>query len=203
MRCAACTWWLRFGMFWFALLAGTSVTPTARADGRTDGYFLRAAPGIGYTASSESGVAWSGAGFFGSFSVGRFFAKSLALHVDSFGNILSGASVRTADGRSGNVSVSEYGIGAGLTYYFMPLNLYVSPSFGTGLAQEDASVAGLAGMRLVRSHPDLLNQRVLQVVTADGGASYVLSCAVDETRLASERDTCERIVKSFRFTKAR
>jgi hypothetical protein len=105
-----------------------------------DGWFLRLAAGGGFARSAVKGgdvnnenvtmgggVAWSG-------SAGYTLAPNVVVHLDSFGITLveppayvDGVKEQT------NGTYSLAAVGAGMTYYFMPSNLFVSAAAGLGV----------------------------------------------------------------------
>ncbi len=80
---------------------------------------------------------YSGAAGFFSFDIGTAVVENLMLHarLSSFALIEPHVRVDGRDlGRLTDVTIDHYMLGAGLTYYFMPINIYVT------------GVIGLAGM---------------------------------------------------------
>jgi hypothetical protein len=103
-----------------------------------DGLFLHLSAGGG-TASTELDVQglktkMDGATGDINFSIGGVVAKNLALHGTVFGWLVSDPDVSVDSLGSGTAQgdLDLTGYGAGLTYYFMPANIFVSGSLGTG-----------------------------------------------------------------------
>lgn len=117
-----------------------AASPRAACAGDRDhlgGVFLRLSAGFG-TASTEtsaSGVAFGLSGMTGdvNLAIGGMVAPHLALHGTLFGWM-----VDDPEFEIGGISVDAHAdldlnaIGGGLTYYFMPVNIYVSGSLGAG-----------------------------------------------------------------------
>jgi hypothetical protein len=116
---------------------------------RHDGFFLRMALGVagGYgTADARYGevadtFTWRGVGPVFDLAIGGAVVEDLLLQVELASVILPTASFEresgTADG-DGDLRGFSFVVGLGVTYYFMPLNLYVSGSFGIGRHGIDA-----------------------------------------------------------------
>ena len=139
---------LRF-MFVVALV---SASPPVRAEDGPEshgGTFLRLSGGPGYARSVASPggkqYTFDGGGATLSIAIGGCIIENLALHAEVFGASIVGPSVKidgnqvASGGRDS--SLTSFGMGAGLTYYFMPTNLYLSASFGLG--QVSAREGGL------------------------------------------------------------
>jgi len=115
-----------------------------------DGFFLRLSGGGGYgKTSSEPGgdkVELSGGTGDLNLAIGGMVAPNLALH----GTILSWVAsdpdveVRSLGSGSINGDLSVAGLAGGMTYYFMPANIYVSGSVGVGSVSLDLD-AGPSG----------------------------------------------------------
>lgn len=86
------------------------------------GFFLRMDLGFGYSDATANDTSIRGPGGAFGFSIGGNIAENLAL----FGAIVGGGS--TADDPAATFS----GVGPGITYYFMPANIFLSGSFGLG-----------------------------------------------------------------------
>ena len=113
-----------------------------------DGFFMRLSPGIG-TASTKIDVTGfqvdvSGMASDFNFAIGGMVKPNLAIHATFFGwsagdpdGDVAIAGVGSGSGTlNGTVTMGAYG--AGLTYYFMPVNMYLSGSAGFGTLQLDA-----------------------------------------------------------------
>ena len=98
-----------------------------------DGFFLSLSTGLGYANVEDR---WGGAkltydGLNGSFDVriGGSIAQNLILSGDLMGWSLSDPKV-SGYGTLGNTSLIQSTVGVGLTYYFMPANIFVSGTVG-------------------------------------------------------------------------
>jgi len=95
-----------------------------------DGFYLRLALGGGGGAASGAGTKYSG----GSFVFDSAFGGALTEHLILYGEFLfHGISKPSGDPKAGDPTlagspVDNFGLGAGVAYYFMPLNLYLSGS---------------------------------------------------------------------------
>jgi hypothetical protein len=99
-----------------------------------DGFFMRLSLGGGGASVSRSGEKYSG----GSGAFGAAFGGAITQHLILYGEIF-GHSVNEPKYKAGGTSVTERGwnldiagVGPGVAYFFMPLNLYLS---GTLLLQ--------------------------------------------------------------------
>jgi hypothetical protein len=117
-----------------------------------DGFYLRLAAGLGggsvwgndhLLGPAVRDVTLSGIGFGTSIAIGGTIADNLILDGDLFQSTLFNPSVRQDGHHVGHASdlshdlgvgedVELVGVGIGLTYYFMPANVYVAGSFGIG-----------------------------------------------------------------------
>jgi hypothetical protein len=138
-----------------ALCAGTllAFAPAARAQfgnspeygggfHQHDGFFLQLTGGVGGLGSEasrgSSSLKLSGTGGLFSIAVGGIIAENLALGGELWGTSVSSPKVEigSASGTlsgTGNGSFGLSGIGANITYYFMPVNIYLqaTPSITT------------------------------------------------------------------------
>src|SRR5262245_7919194 len=111
-----------------ALFAGKSMAGEPRTH---DGFFLRLSGGAG-SARSELDVPGEKTGFSGSsgdvnIAVGGVVARNLALHGTLFGWLVSDPDIDIEGLGSGTASNTDFDLsafGGGLTYYFMPVNMY-------------------------------------------------------------------------------
>lgn len=93
-----------------------------------DGLFLRLSAGLGYSGFSSDGQeskdisSHNTIGSTGSFSIGGSVTENIALHADLWGV----SSHMNHDSKSFNTG----GLGLGMTYYFMPYNIYLTGSIG-------------------------------------------------------------------------
>ncbi len=144
-----------------ALVLGLGVTvlagPTAAGQPRThDGFFLRLSAGAGGAKTSEdfsnSSLEVSGAAGDVNFAIGGMISPNFAIHGTLFGWSLTDPEVKLTGYGSGtlNGDLSMSAVGAGFTYYFMPANLYISPSVGVGTLTLD-----IDGLDDVESDPGL------------------------------------------------
>lgn len=130
------------------VLAFALSTPTqALADrgGTHDGFFLRLSTGLGYASVSgdnDNSGTFKGVTGQGSIAIGGIVTENLAIHADLFATTLfnpdyeqNGTTTSTPD----NVEITMRAgtLGVGLTYYFMPLNLYLSASLGLAVASTE------------------------------------------------------------------
>jgi hypothetical protein len=95
-----------------------------------DGFYLRLALGGGGGATSGAGTKYSG----GSFVFDSAFGGALTEHLILYGEFLfhniskPSGSPKAGDPTLVGNPVDNFGLGAGVAYYFMPLNLYLSGS---------------------------------------------------------------------------
>lgn len=115
-------------------------------------FFLRLTLGGGYASSSDDETDVTGiAGDFTA-AVGGCVSENLALHGTLFGWSQSNPDVDITGVGSGELdgSYGMSGYGGGATYYFMPVNMYISGSAGVGYLTidtdliDDTSDAGFA-----------------------------------------------------------
>ena len=128
--------WIIKPLIWVSLILMISVTDLSAGPRNHDGgFFLRLSAGLG-TARTKFGnpaIPMEISGFAGdvNIAIGGVVSPNLAVHGTIFGWSAIDPNVEL-DGASGeiegNVIVST--IGGGVTYYFMPINLYVSGSAG-------------------------------------------------------------------------
>jgi len=126
------------------ILVGASVANAGGPRDHEPGFFLRLSTGVG-GAQIELDIAPFGkqkySGWTGdpNLAIGGTITRNLALHATMFGWSASDPTYELA-GVEFNASTDLVFLGAlgiGMTYYVMPLNLYLSPSIGFGrLAQE-------------------------------------------------------------------
>jgi hypothetical protein len=123
-------------LFVFVLAAGSAEAGAPRTH---DGFFLRLSGGGGTakTELSESGGTIKVDGSTGdvNIAIGGIVAPNLALHGTLLGWVTSDPDVTITGFGSGtaqNTDLDLTAIGAGLTYYFMPVNIYVSGTLGGG-----------------------------------------------------------------------
>jgi hypothetical protein len=99
-----------------------------------DGFFLRLALGFGGGSVGNSHVRWSGPSLGMGMAIGGSIVENLALHAD-FQNTFVLSPTQDIDGKEstfeGDLQLTSMGIGA--TYYFMPIDLYLSANLGLGV----------------------------------------------------------------------
>ncbi|MDH3217012.1 MAG: hypothetical protein OEN01_12100 [Candidatus Krumholzibacteria bacterium] len=120
----------------FALVVGALVSEVrASVRDHSGGFFLRLSAGFGGARTELTepslGAEISGATVDFNLAIGGVVVPNLALHGTLFGWVASDPDLETNLGSGqlrGDVDLS--GVGAGVTYYFMPVNIYVSGSIG-------------------------------------------------------------------------
>jgi hypothetical protein len=127
-----------------------------------DGFFVRLAIGVGGGVASGNNsrfvgdLSLSGAGFGTSIAIGGALTNNLILNADLFQATLFNPSVHQDGHHVGDASdvghdlgvgedVELAGLGIGLTYYIMPVNMYLAGSFGFGKAEFEAGSGERAG----------------------------------------------------------
>jgi len=138
---------IHLGAFTASLLLLATADHAVAGSPRThDGFFLRLSAGGG-TANTEIDVPGAKTKLDGStgdvnFAVGGTVAKNLALHGTVFGWLVSDPDVEVdslgTGSAEGDLDLTAFG--AGLTYYFMPANIYISGSVGAGKLSFDSPV---------------------------------------------------------------
>lgn len=113
-----------------------------------DGFMLRLSIGVGYESLTlDDGVGTelklSGIGAGSSIGIGGMVAPNLAINADIFASSVfspngsrNGADLGSVD----DTSITLVGIGAGITYWLMPANVYIAGA--VGLAQATIDVEG-------------------------------------------------------------
>jgi hypothetical protein len=126
-------------MFLAALVAVAASAPAPDPEPRHEGFFLRMDLGFGWSWSFVSSSKVTGIGSGLGIGIGGNVGDNLALFGELFA---AGTSKPRLDGMDvGMESLSVGGIGVGLTYYFMPQNVFVSTIAGVGsLARRQNSV---------------------------------------------------------------
>jgi len=121
----------------------------------TGGFFLRLSAGGGAASTkiedASDDLKLSGEAGELNFAIGGMIAPNLALHGTLFGWAIADPDVELNDLEGtldGDLALGA--VGAGLTYYFMPANLYISGSVGGGQLSFDA------GNVTVESDPGLV-----------------------------------------------
>ncbi len=120
----------------FIILVVSTIEVFAGDRDHDGGFFLRLSAGSGY-AQTELGdptvMKYYGPCGDVNFAVGGVVLRNLALHGSLFGWTIIDPSLEigTIPGEI-NGSLMLSGFGAGITYYIMPINIYISPSVGIG-----------------------------------------------------------------------
>lgn len=120
-------------------IAALLTTVPLRAQGRSHdgGFFLRLSAGGGGAATENrdagSDFRYSGPAGDVNFAVGGIVSPNLALHGTLFGWSITDPEIETGGATySGAGELSLGGLGGGVTWYFMPANVYLSGSIGLG-----------------------------------------------------------------------
>jgi len=135
-------------MLMLALLLVVPATVRAGARDHEGGFFLRMVLGGGIAGSSidtdSTDVDFSDAGFIFDIAIGGMVSDNLALHGAIFGWSMSDpdAEVNGVDIGSAQGDLTLAAFGGGLTYYFMPINIYVSGMAGFGQLSGDDGITG-------------------------------------------------------------
>ena len=107
-----------------------------------DGFFLRLSTGPGFAKtrlnSNNAAMKLSGETADLNFAIGGIISPNLALHATLYGWLVQDPDVEVSgiSGKgSGDLDLNAFGVG--LTYYFMPVNIYISGSGGLGKLSAD------------------------------------------------------------------
>ncbi len=116
------------------------------------GFFLRLSTGVGaaQSAYADSQVKMSGVSTNTNLAIGACILPNLAVHGTLFGWLMPNPEAEIF-GINGpfNGTFMLAGFGGGLTYYIMPINIYLSPSIGVGsLTLESGGVSASSDMGL-------------------------------------------------------
>lgn len=120
-----------------SICAAMPGTALGQVHDHEEGFFLRLSAGGGGASTEVTGngvtVKCSGPAGDVNFAIGGIVSPNLALHGTIFGWTITDPEVKVSN-LSGNLEgeLTLSGIGAGLTYYFMPANLYISGTLGVG-----------------------------------------------------------------------
>jgi hypothetical protein len=124
------------------ILIFTSMEVIAGPRDHNGGFFLRLSAGGGYAQSEYYGgpaaLKISGVGGDMNFAIGMGVLPNLSVHATIFGWFLpepTGEMGRISADLLGDVMVSSFG--AGVTYYIMPANVYLSASVGAAMLSVD------------------------------------------------------------------
>jgi hypothetical protein len=102
------------------------------------GFFLRLSGGGGYASGSLTitpgpNVDFSGTAGDVNFAIGGMVARNLAVHGTIWGWLIPNPDWKLVDTTAaGTDDISLRAMGGGATYYFMPVNIYISSSIGIG-----------------------------------------------------------------------
>ena len=135
-----------------AVGGGITYVPSASMAGERDhsgGFFLRLAAGVGVAETKNDGLPleFSGSGVELDLAIGGMLAENLALHATIFGWLITDDNADLG-GITGTADIDMTALGAGVTYYFMPVNIYLSGSVGIGKLSDATGESdnGPAGM---------------------------------------------------------
>jgi hypothetical protein len=148
--------------FLFAPVMFSQNSPLLNGVHQHDGFFLRLVPGFGYSQISLSlpddmlteqfkgkdAFAFSGGlTLANSIQIGGAVSDNVIIFGESGGVTITNASVKVFDEEvddPGDVSILFGGIGPGITYYFMPDNIYISVTILAHIANVDVESSKLA-----------------------------------------------------------
>jgi len=108
-----------------------------RPEDHEGGFFLRLSTGGGYASTSltngGSKLKLSGGAGDLNIAIGGIVSPNLALHGTLFGWTITDPKVSLGNASgTANADLTLSGFGGGLTYYFMPVNIYISGTIGLG-----------------------------------------------------------------------
>jgi len=108
------------------------------------GFFLRLSAGLGYAATEAADVEFNGFAGDGNFAIGAIVSPGLALHGTLLGWSVTEPDVEVGsfEGEADDVTTSMSGVGAGLTYYLLPSNVYFSGSLCAATLRLEADFPG-------------------------------------------------------------
>jgi len=126
-----------------SLLALTTLSEVSAQE--RSGFLLRINSGIGSAdisrdlGGSQGKFTMSGQAFLGQLTIGGFIMPNLALHGTVYNTQMFNPSVEdeqmSYEWGETDATISAGGLGAGLTYYFMPTNVYISATAGFAFMQ--------------------------------------------------------------------
>ncbi len=133
--------------FFFVFVGAMASAPTVseaaeKGFHKHDGFYLRLTTGVGYNSSDFKNDAGSltmtGVAGQTTLGIGYAIMENFILNADLFGNVVSDPTVEMG-GESVELSASlqNTGIGLGVTYYIMPVNIYVTGGFGAAMTSLD------------------------------------------------------------------
>jgi hypothetical protein len=113
--------------------------------GTHDGFFLRLSSGIGggrVSGDNDTSGKFTGATSQGSIAIGGVITDNLALHADVFVASLFNPTYENKNGTAVTLNdldiTMRFGsVGVGVTYYIMPMNLYLCGSLGLAVASTE------------------------------------------------------------------
>lgn len=119
--------------------------PLADRGGTHDGFFLRLSSGIGggrVSGDNDTSGKFTGATSQGSIAIGGVITDNLALHADVFVASLFNPTYENKNGTAVTLNdldiTMRFGsVGVGVTYYIMPMNLYLCGSLGLAVASTE------------------------------------------------------------------
>jgi hypothetical protein len=119
------------------ILAAWPAAAAAQGRDHEEGFFLRLSGGFGSarTEVTDNGTSYtySGPAADGNFAIGGIVASNLALHGTLFGWGISRPTIEAGSNSveaEGELTLGAFG--GGVTYYIMPVNIYLSGSLGAG-----------------------------------------------------------------------
>jgi hypothetical protein len=122
-------------LFIYLILIVLSIDVFAGARDHDGGFFLRLSGGLGLAQTTLEGNLMSFSGFTSStnMAIGGGLFNNFALHATLFGFLIPDPDFEVL-GIPGTTTVDIMlsGVGVGVTYYLMPVNIYLSPSIGIG-----------------------------------------------------------------------
>jgi len=140
--------WLTKPVIWVSLILAVSVTEVFAGPRDHDGgFFLRLSGGFG-PAQTKFGdpvipMEVSGSAFDGDIAIGIVVSPNLAVHATLFGWMVDNSVVELdviQEEMEGDVFSESFG--GGVTYYFMPTNVYVSGSAGVATLSVETTEGG-------------------------------------------------------------
>lgn len=124
----------------FLVLFVLSVDLFAGTRDHDGGFFLRMSGGLGIAQTTLEGnlMSFSGVTSSTNMAIGGGLFNNFALHATAFGFLIPDPDVEVL-GIPGTTSLDIMlsGVGVGVTYY-MPVNIYISPSIGIGALSDEA-----------------------------------------------------------------
>ena len=122
---------------WVLLVAGAAA---AGPRDHADGLLLRLSAGVGYGASEFGDLKISGPSGDINFALGGIVSPNTAVHATLLGWVVSDPDAKVSGTTVGTINgdFELSGGGVGLTHYFMPANIYLSPTVGLGRLSIDS-----------------------------------------------------------------